>query len=687
MAPIAQLPPQTLIEPVTDILHGVPVTDPYRWLEDQNSPRTRKWLEEQAAYTKAYFDSIPGRDSIRQRVSDLLETSSISEPWNVGERFFYLKRYKHAEQPVIVMANGLKGEETVLVDPASRSRKGSLAVSIANISADGRFMAYSVRDGGTDYSSIEVMDIERNTMLPDRLEEGFCSGFVFAPDGSGFYYSHRKVHDSRPNYQAAFWHRLGTQRSQDQEIFCAGEERNFFLGIRHSPEADVLAYVAFSTGKQRRTSLFLHRPWLEASPTLVLSDVEGFFVPFFARDQLLAYTDFAAPNFRIVRIHPDNPDSTNWSDIVPECERRIQQFAVAGDKVFVTRTDRFSTKIESFALDGTGREDVLSCRDGSLSLMTRPVRTDKLIYAHTSISEPLTTYCYDARTKDVSVWEEKDNTHDASPVSVGETSYRSKDGTSIPIFLAARTDLLHSDALPTFLSGYGGFGTCVTPRFTAFVAFLIEQGFLIAVPAIRGGAELGERWHIAGKREKRQNAFDDFVAAAEWLISADMSRPDQIAIGGGSNGGLLVGVAITQRPDLFRAAICLGPLLDMVRYHHFDFAAGWTDEYGSPEDEEDFHSLLAYSPYHHVEDGVVYPATMFISGDADSRCNPMHARKMTALLQAVSRPGSSVLLDYRPAWGHMPVQSLTTKTEALADRLAFICRELGIQFQNGETRK
>jgi prolyl oligopeptidase len=236
--------------------------------------------------------------------------------------------------------------------------------------------------------------------------------------------------------------------------------------------------------------------------------------------------------------------------------------------------------------------------------------------------------------------------------------------------------------LPTFVTGYGGFGSCVTPSFTAFTTFLIEQGVLFAVAALRGGSELGEQWHVAGKRENRQNTFDDFIAAAEWLLSQGRSARGRIAIGGGSNAGLLVGAAITQRPHLFRAAICLGPLLDMLRYHLFDFAAGWADEYGSPDDERDFHSLLSYSPYHRVQHGADYPAVLLISGDADTRCNPMHARKMAARLQAATRSEHPVILDYKPNWGHTPVQPLSTRIDSLADRLAFLCHELGVSVEH-----
>ena len=294
MPPAVVAPPPTPVEPVTETLHGVEVTDPYRWLEDQNSPRTRAWLEEQTAYTRAYLDAIPGREQIRERVRELMAFKEvISEPWNVGDRYFFLKRQEDREQPVIVMRNGLFGEETVLVDPALRATGTSTAVSIVAISHDARFLAYSVRQGGTDHSALEILDIERNTVLPDRLPEGFCTGFVFVPDGTGFYYSHRDLRDPRPNYKAAFWHSFGSDRSQDVEVFFAGEGPNLFLGILDSPEANLLAYAVFSAGKHPTTSIYLHSLEPGAAPRLLLRDIEGCFVPFFAHGQLFAYTDFA----------------------------------------------------------------------------------------------------------------------------------------------------------------------------------------------------------------------------------------------------------------------------------------------------------------------------------------------------------------------------------------------------------
>jgi prolyl oligopeptidase len=685
MAHAVDSPPPTQVEPVTEVLHGIEITDPYRWLEDQNSPRTRKWLEEQGVYTRAYFDAIPDRGRIRTRVRELLALKEvISEPWSVGNRYFFLKRQDDMEQPVIVMREGLLGPESVLVDPVQRGGGNSTAVSIAAISQDGRFLAYTIRQGGTDHSALEIFDVESGAVLPDHLSEGYCTGFAFSRDGAGFYYSHRELHDPKPNYRAAFWHRFGTEQSQDGEVFFAGEEPNLFLGILSSPESSLLAYAISLTGKSPRTSLYLQVMSPEPSQArLVVAEIKGCFVPFFVRGQLLAFTDFAAPNFRIVQIDSMCPDPANWRDIVPESDGRIQQFSFAGDQVFVTRIDRFSTSVQAFALDGERKETPPFPSGGTIDLFNRTNATDRLFYSHTSISEPAAVYCYDTRREEVIPWNESCAPGGFSEIAVEETAYTSTDGTSVPLFLAGRKDLLHSGPLPTFLTGYGGFGSCVTPRFTAFASFLVEQGFLFAVPALRGGSELGEQWHRAGKRENRQNSFDDFVAAAESLIREQRSIRGRIAIGGGSNAGLLVGVAITQRPDLFRAAICLGPLLDMTRYHLFDFAAGWADEYGSPEDQEDFQSLLAYSPYQSVQDGVTYPAVLFISGDADTRCNPMHARKMAARLQAVTGSTRPILLDYKAAWGHTPVQPFSTKIEALTDRLAFVCHELGVRVQSG----
>ena len=479
-------PPFTTIEPVIDVVHGIEIVDPYRWLEDQTSPRTRQWIEEQTRYTRAYFDAIPDRDRIRERVAELLSTDAVSEPWNIGDRYFFLKRDRNADQPVIVMRKGLFGKDEILVDPALRGTGSSTCVAIAAISDDGRFLAYFVRQGGTDHSALEILEVATNTVLLDRLPEGFCNGIAFAPDGSGFYYSHRGLKDPRPNYRAAFWHRFGTNATSDKEVFFAGEEPNLFLGILHSRDAEILIFAVFSIGKHRRTSLYLQSMRNGASSKLLFKNIEGCFVPFFVRDRLLAYTDLAAPNRRVVRIDLNNPTPAEWRDVVPESKRRIQQFAIAGDQVFVTRIDRFSTTIETFGLGGQRKGDITFPPHGTISLLNRTASTDKLFFVYTSIRKPPTVYCHDAKTEELVVWQSSSVSFEPSAISVEEASYPSKDGTSVPLLLAGRTDLLRSGPLPTFLTGYGGFGNCVTPRFTAFATFLIEQGFLFARQQERG---------------------------------------------------------------------------------------------------------------------------------------------------------------------------------------------------------
>ena len=679
MPPAVAAPPPTPMEPVTETLHGVEITDSYRWLEDQNSPRTRAWLEEQTKHTRAYMDAIPGRERIRQRVKELLNLKeTISEPWNVGERYFYVKQYKDREQPVIVTRNGFAGEEVILVDPATSATGSPPTVGIAAISHDGRFLAYSVRERGTDHSVLKILDTERRAVLRDGLPDGFCTGLAFARDGSGFYYVHREAQAIRLPGPTVRSHLFGTELWQDQEVFVVDDEPSRSLAIINSPERGLLGYIVSSLGKRGRTSVYLHDLRQKHVPTPLLQDIPDRFLPFFARGQLLAYTDMNAPNFRIVIIDTAAPDPAHWREIVPETNRRIQQFAVAGDLIFISRVDRFSVCLETFNLGGTRQSSVGIPSHGTIDLLNQTTDSEKLFYSHSSVSCPPIIGCYDPHLDLALTWEEPDCSINRTQIAVEEAVYPSKDGTLIPLFLAARKDLLHSGDLPTFLTGYGGFGSCVTPRFTALATILIELGLLFAVPALRGGSELGEQWHLAGRRNHRQTSFDDFIAAAEWLAATGRSARNRIAIGGGSNAGLLVGAVITQRPDLFRTAVCLGPLLDMTRYHLFDFAAEWADEYGIADDEHDFQSLISYSPYHNVTPGVKYPSTLFISGDSDTRCNPMHARKMTARLQAACTSGRPILLDYKPTWGHSPVQSHSTKIDALTDRLAFICEELGV---------
>jgi prolyl oligopeptidase len=677
-SPAFNPPPYTPVEPVIERLHGVEVVDPYRWLEDQNSTRTRQWLAAQAAYTRAYFNKIPGRDRIRRRVAELLDVESVSEPRKVGDRYFYLKRTVGQEQPVIMMREGNGGAEIPLVDPAEMGQGTSIAVNILCVSNDGKLLAYSVRRGGEDSCAVRFLKVDQRQVLPDGLPNGFCRGLAFCPDNKGFFYVHRTLGAPPHLCCAAQRHLFGTDFATDTEIFSPGESPHLHLGMFASPDGRFLAYLVVCAQDKRTVDFYIHDIARGLVPRQIAAQLDGVFAPVFAGDRLIALTDWRAPNGRVVSIDPEHPHRDQWQEIVPEVRLRIRDFAVVGKLIFLGYVENLTSTIK--IVDHTGKQrGTLTCPPlGTARIFPVSTHTDEVFVRSTSFSHPPEIHRYNTQTGEQTTWEKSHVPFDPASIEVEQVSYCSKDGTLVPMFLVSQKGRRKDLPQPTFLTGYGGFGTSVTPQFTAYATFLVEHGCLFAVANVRGGSEFGREWHEAGKRRNRQNAIDDFVAAAEWLIAHRRADPNRIAIGGGSNAGLLVAAALTQRRDLFRAVVCLGPLLDMLRYQHFDFAELWKEEYGSAEIEADFHHLRAYSPYHRVAEGAEYPAVLLISGDADTRCNSMHARKMTARLQAANSGHRLILLDYKPAWGHMPVQPLTKRIKALTDRLSFITHELGL---------
>lgn len=675
MLDLTLTPPFSPREPVTDILHGVTVTDPYRWLEDQNSGRTRKWVEEQSKYTRAYLDGIPGRDRIRKRVEELLAVETVSEPWKIGERTFYLKRKAQQEQPVIMMREGVSDTETVLVDPAARADTKGTALNIISISNNGKVLAYGVRLGGTHLQAIEFLDVENRQLLPDRLPIGLIRGLVFSSRNDGFYYSHEIAGSPRPHYRRVCWHELGTSQHRDLEIFAAGEDPKLRLGLIGSADGHILGYVSVYPTDPLTFEFHLQNV-LEGKPVQkILRHAGSMFEPIFAGNKLLALTDWKAPNLRVVAVDPAHPDPDHWPDIVPESQQRIKDFAVVGNFICVSYVDGLSTRIELWEQTGPRHRAIPCPPNGTARLIRRPAGSDTLFYNFSSFERSPTLFSYNLAHGNRTMWAQS---QDRLRAELKRVHYKSKDGTNIPMILIARPNHTWSSPSPALLGGYGGFGSSLTPQWNAYSTFLVERGFLFAIPSLRGGGEFGAEWHNAAKRQNRQTAFDDFIAAAEWLQANGHTAPGKLAIVGGSNAGLLMGAALTQRPDLFRVVICLGPLLDMLRYHLFDGASSWVGEYGSSENPEDFRYLLAYSPYHRVREGVCYPSVLLISGDADTCCNPMHARKMAARLQYANTSPHPILLDYKESWGHVPVQPLTSRIEALTDRLAFICHELGV---------
>lgn len=678
MPGVAALPPLTPVEPVTDVLHGVPITDPYRWLEDQNSPRTRAWLDEQTRYARAYLDSISGREQIRKRIREFLAVETYDSLQKAGSRYFFRKRLANQEQPCIYMREGPGGEDQLLVDPSQVGRGAHIAVKPLRVSADGRLLLYEIKDGGERTGTFATLDIESRNTLADILPRGYLRGFAFAPDGRSFYYVHEALDAKVPLRRAVYRHFLGTDFRDDNEIFFAGEGEKLRLSIVSDRQR--LGFLVYRFAEKIRTSFYLKSIDGTEPAKCVVADAEYLFVPLLLPDRILAVTDRDAPNRRVVEIHQRQGGEAEWTEIIAESDYRIEQWAVVADRILLRCAKNMERRIRMFDFAGRKLEDLTIHREETVRFVSAAPEGDEIFLERESFTDPIRIVRFSPERNECALWAKRNIPFEPVGYIHQQLRFASKDGTQIPIYLVGRKEVLGGGCHPTVMTSYGGYGVSMTPQFSVFVAFLIERGCLFALPNIRGGSEFGTEWHEAGRRRNRQKVYEDFLWAAEWLIETGRTTSDKLAIFGGSNSGLLVGAAMTQRPDLFRAVVCMVPMLDMLRYHLFDNAHIWREEFGTAEDAEDFAALRHYSPYQSVRDGVAYPATMIVSGDADRNCNPLHARKMTARLQAANACHRPIFLDYSEFRGHSPVLPLTDRIEALTDRMAFLCDQLQLPY-------
>jgi prolyl oligopeptidase len=669
-------PPFSGCEPVTEILHGVSVTDPYRWLEDQHSPRTRNWIEQQTQYARTYLDNIPGRERIRERIREFLAVETYDSVQKAGKRYFFRKRLADQEQPCIYMRDGTEGEDQLLLDPADRRTGKYTAVKPLRVSLDGGLLLYEVKEGGERTGTFECLDIPNRKTLPDVLPRGYLRGFAFAPDGKSFYYVHDALNAKRPFLRAAYHHLLGATFGEDREVFCAGEDEKLRLCLTSGRTR--LGFLVYRFLEKTRTDFFVKSFNSEGPPEVVLAGADFTFGPRLIRDRILAITDHNAPNLRIVEVRLRINSQPEWVEVISENGHRINSWVVVGDHIFVSYIRQTVTHVSIFDFTGKNTGAMAIGNDETVRLLGGSHESDELLIEAESLTEPIRVFRYSEDSGKRTLWAKRNIPFDSPNYCHSQVWYTSKDGTRIPMFLTGRRDILDSGMHPTIMTSYGGYGVSMTPQFSVFVTFLAERGCLFALPNIRGGSEFGVEWHNAAKRRNRQTAYDDFLCAAEWLFKAGKSSPEQLAIFGGSNSGLLVAAAMTQRPDLFRAVVCMVPILDMLRYHLFDNAHVWREEYGTADDPDDFAALAGYSPYHRVRQGTAYPATMIISGDADKNCNPLHARKMTARLQAANASPYPIFLDYNKFRGHSPVLPLSERIEGLTDRMAFLCDQLQV---------
>ena len=671
------LPPKTRTDNVKEVLHGVEVVDPYRWLEDRNSPETREWIKAQDEYAGSILGSLPNRDSLARRVAELLRIETIGIPQERMGRIFFTRRLPDQDLSSICMVRGTEGIAEVLVDPNTRNKDPRVSVTLLDVSRDGSLLAYGIRPGGQDEVEIHLLNVEKRTELPDRLPLARYHGVALSPDNGGIYYSKHNSQGPR-----VFFHLLGRDSDKDVELFGKeyGPDKIIIPDLSEDGRYLLLTVIYGSAGQ--RTEIYLQDLSSGGGAVPIVTGIPARFVGELGGEQLFLHTNWEAPRGRILAVDLKNPARQNWKEIIAAGSATIQGFSAAGGKLFVNYLGNVVSQVKMYTAAGKRQKELDLPGIGTIGGISGRWSSRIAFLSYTSFHIPPMVFRCETETGNLQLWRKPTSTIDPDRFVIRQVWYESKDKTRIPMFLLHSPGLALDGSTPTLLTGYGGFNHMMTPTFSATAVVWAESGGVYAVPNLRGGGEFGEDWHRAGMLEKKQNGFDDFIAAAEWLIKKGYTKPSRLAIAGRSNGGLLVGAALTQRPDLFEAVICGYPLLDMVRYHKFLVAPFWIPEYGSAESPEQLKYLLAYSPYHHVKAGVRYPAVLFISGDSDTRVDPLHARKMTALLQAASASGKPVILRYDTRSGHVsdarPVSKIIRDS---TDELSFLFWCLGERFQ------
>ena len=674
--------PETPSHDVVDTLHGEAVPDPFRWLEDGNAPETRLWTAQQNAYTEAHLASIPARDRIRRRLEQLLAIGVLSAPTPVRGRYIYLRRDGSQNQPVLYLRMGVDGPDRVAVDPNVLNQAGTTALDWFFPSKDGRFLAYGLSDNGSEESVLHVLDLDADTHLPDRIPRMRAASVAWVPDSTGFYYTRYpapgEVPPSEEQYhRAIYFHRLGSDPAADQLVFKPAKKEHW-PGVSVSPDGRWLLVTVARTFDE--TDLYIQDLASGGGLVPVARDLHATFEGEIAHGRLFLRTNLEAPTYRLYAVNPEQVERRAWHEIIPpRAEAVLETVAIARERLALGYLERASSRLRITDLGGALIQEVALPTLGSLFGGGAEWDGTELFYGLSSYTLPPTVFRMELNTGATSVWKRVEADVDPAKYEVRQVSYASRDGTPISMFLVHQSGLKREGNNPTYLTGYGGFNISMTPSFSRSLLLWLEHGGVAAIPNIRGGGEYGESWHQAGMLATKQNSFDDFIGAAEWLIQEGYTRSDRLAAAGGSNGGLLVGAALTQRPDLFRAVLVQVPLLDMLRYHNFLIARLWIPEYGSADDAEQFRWLRAYSPYHHVKAGVPYPAVLLATAESDTRVDPMHARKMAARLQAATTADRPILLRLEARAGHGAGKPLSKVLQELTDSWTFVFSELGVE--------
>jgi prolyl oligopeptidase len=684
-APIPSYPPRTKAQPVTETLHGVTITDPYRWLENSADPETQRWTAQQFALMRSMLSAQPGHTMVHARLTELLNIGTVGTPSVNGDYYFYTRREAGQNQPILYVRQGIHGQDRELVNANTMSADGTVALDWWHVSENGKYVAFGTSPGGSEISTLRIIETATGKILEESIDRCRAASVAWLPDESGFYYTKLprpgEVAPGQELYNRhVFFHKIGVNPDgrQDSLVFGEGRSPQEWPGVDVSDDGRWLLVSAGVTFD--RVELFLKDLRQQGAFRMLVGGKDFNYSAEIYKGRMYVLTNDGAPRYRLMQVSMDDPARENWQDLIPESDGILKNTRIVGDMLVAEYEKDANSRLKLYTLEGRFVRDISLPALGNVTGLGGSKKGSTLFFGFNSYTIPPSVYAYDRKKGRSDAWAKVASNIDPSQYEVKQVFYTSKDGTRVPMFIAHKKGLKPTGKTPTLLFGYGGFNISHTPTFYPWLHLWLEHGGIFADANLRGGSEYGEEWHKAGMLEKKQNVFDDFIAAAEYLVAQKYTDRDHLAIYGRSNGGLLTGAALTQRPDLFRAVICGVPLLDMLRYQQFQIARLWIPEYGTAEDPEQFKFLYAYSPYHHVKK-TRYPAVLFFASEGDTRVDPLHARKMTALLQAsaTNGPDRPILLRIEPKAGHGAGKPVSIQVAEWADIFTFLFWQLGVK--------
>ncbi len=669
--------PHARQEDFVEEIHGVQIPDPYRWMEDLDSDEIRQWIEAQNKITFDFLDRSPLRKKIQSRMTELWNYEKYSPPYKRGGRYFFTYNDGLQNQDVLYLMTDLDAEPQVLLDPNKLSEDGTVALSGAASSCDGRYLAYGISDAGSDWQTWQVRGIDDGLDLPDRIEWVKFSGASWDKDGAGFYYSRYDAPEGAALKQAnyfhkLYYHKLGTAQSEDQLIYERPDQKEWGFNGEVTEDGNYLIIYAWHGTASENAVFFLDLTQPDAEVTTLLPDFDAEY-EFIGNQKALFYfkTDNHAPQNRLIAININKSEQSHWLEVIPEGEDKLEFVDFVGERFVCTYLHHAAHQVRFFKIDGTPDGELDLPGLGTVIGFSGRSDDPETFYKFSNFTTPGTVFHFNVQDRSTAVFRAPDLAFNPDDYVTEQVFYESKDGTRIPLFLSHRKDLKIDGDVPTYLYGYGGFNIPLPVSFSVPNLVWMEMGGIYAQAHLRGGGEYGREWHEAGMKHNKQNVFDDFIAAAEFLIEQGYTNTSKLAIGGRSNGGLLIGACLTQRPDLFGVCLPNVGVLDMLRFHKFTIGWAWVSDYGSPDDPDEFKTLKTYSPYHNIRDGESYPPTMVLTGDHDDRVFPAHSFKFGAALQKSQAGDAPILIRIETRAGHGVGKPTAKLIEEFSDMWTF----------------